>query len=439
MKICNQLQHKGIVMAKTHKNVTFNQNKITIYKMENQFCVSDFIRAMQKAIRYINRDSVTDKTIKINCLCAREHIFPDACVPISALIQEYKRIYGIKIDVEVKNNPYLDSICFENPLNLSTEEVQSVIDPLNKIFVYESNNGECPQAAAINQAFIDKLSKTTLCKEGVLKGLNWCIYEVMDNVLLHSKCTRGYVMAQYHKKQNRIVICIYDLGIGIRDSLIAGGIDSENEIQAIKLALQEGVGDGQGQGNGLYGLSQIVKENGGRLAISTGNSTLMFNNNDAEKSWSNNPIVDEQYKSTTVDFQLDLNQKTDIKKALKSIGEFDDFDIRIENMKQEENSWLLYQVADCTKDFGTRLSGKALRIDVLNTLIRTQQPVILDFSGIEIVGSSFIDEFVGKMYVELGSVKFNQLVSILNMNDDIIHLCNRAIALRVKETWETKE
>lgn len=423
-------------MAKKHKNITIYNNTITIYKMENQFCVSDFIRAMQKAIRYINRDSVTDKGIKIKCLCAREHIFPDACVPIAALIQEYKKIYKVKIDIEVKNNPYLDSICFENPLNLNVKEIQNTIDPLNIIFVYESNNGECPQAAAINQAYIDKLSKTALCKEGVLKGLNWCIYEIMDNVLIHSKCTRGYIMAQYHKKQNRIVICIYDLGIGIQDSLSAGGIYSKNEIEAIELAIQEGIGDGQGQGNGLYGLSQIVKENGGRLAISTGSSTLMFKNNNETKSWSNNPIVDQQHKSTTVDFQLDLSQKTDIKKALKSIGEFEDFDIRIENMKQTESDWLIYHITHYTNDFGTRLSGKALRNDVLNTLIRTQQPAVLDFSEIEIVGSSFIDEFIGKMYVELGAVKFNQTISMINMNEDIIHLCNRAIAMRITETWK---
>ena len=81
----NYHNYRGINMAKVHQNVVVNKNKITIYKMENQFCVSDFIRAMQKAIRYINRDSVTDKTIKINCLCAREHIFPDASFPLSSL------------------------------------------------------------------------------------------------------------------------------------------------------------------------------------------------------------------------------------------------------------------------------------------------------------------------------------------------------------------
>jgi hypothetical protein len=420
-------------MAKTYQNVVVNKNKVTIYKMENQFCVSDFIRAMQKALRYIKRASVDDDSIEINCLCAREHIFPDACVPISALIQEYRKIHNVKIDVMVKNNQYLEQCHFESPLNLTADEIKKTHNPLNKIFMYEANDKGCPQAAAINQAFVDKLSKTTLCEEGVLKGMIWCVYEVMDNVILHSKSSRGYVMAQYHKKANRIAICAYDCGIGIKESLIAGGVNANDELEAINLAVQEGVGDGQGQGNGLFGLAQIVKENGGRLAISTGNSTLMFSNSNNEKSWSNNPIVDDCHKSTTVDFQLELSNKTDIKKALKSIGEIDDFDIRIENMVQEQNDLINYKVLEYAEDLGTRQSGKALKTDVLNIIRRKGKPIIIDFSDILIVGSSFIDEFIAKMYVELGSVKFSQLISIKNMNDELLHLCNRAIAMRVNQ------
>lgn len=423
-------------MSKPKQNVYVNENTITIHKMENQFCVSDFIRCMKKAIRYINKKTVTDKTIYIDCSNVKGRIFPDACVPIAALIQKYRDLYNIDINVIVNENSYLEQIHFHEPLNLEEDKIKAIENPLNSIFIYESKESGSPQAAAINQAFIDSLSKTTVCEEGVLKGLNWCIYEIMDNVLIHSHSKFGYVMAQYHNKTNRIAICIYDSGIGIYNSLISGNVEAKNEINAIELALQEGVGDGQGQGNGLYGLFQIVKENGGRLAISTGNSTLMFDGKN-KKSWSTNPIIDEQHKSTTVDFQLDLNRKTDIKKALKSIGEFDDFDIRIEDMKQEADDTIIYKVVDYAKDLGTRPSGKAIKNDVLNIIVRTKQPIVLDFSNIQMVGSSFIDEFIGKLHVELGSVKFNQIISIKNMNEEVIHLCNRAIAMRIKQEWET--
>ncbi len=422
-------------MANSFENVRVDGNIIYIYRMKNQYCVSDFIRAMQKAIRYINRKNVEDKRIYVDCTAVVGRIFPDACVPISALIQEYRSLYSLEIYVTVKEHSYLEKICFAAPLNLNEDEILSACDPFDRIFIYEYKEGGSPQAAAINQTIVNKLSSTALCEEGVLKGLNWCVYEIMDNVLIHSTSKHGYIMAQYHNKTNRIAICIYDYGIGIRDSLIAGGVYSDDEISSIELALQEGVGDGQGQGNGLFGLSQIVSENGGRLAISTGESTLMFNNKE-KTSWSNNPIIDENHKSTTVDFQLDLNKKTDIKKALKSIGDFDDFDIRIEDMKQENGDELVYKVAQNAKDLGTRPAGKAVRLDVLNTIIRTKQPITLDFSEIEIVGSSFIDEFIGIMYIELGSVRFNQLINIVNMNKDVVHLSNRAIAMRIKQAME---
>ena len=52
-------------MANSFENVRVDGNIIYIYRMKNQYCVSDFIRAMQKAIRYINRKNVEDKRIYV--------------------------------------------------------------------------------------------------------------------------------------------------------------------------------------------------------------------------------------------------------------------------------------------------------------------------------------------------------------------------------------
>ena len=414
------------------QNVFVKGNLITIYKMENQFCVSDFIRAMKKALRFISKNGFNE--INIECLCAREHIFPDACVPISAIIQEYKSLYEVKINIAIKNNNYLENCYFSNPLNLSAPEIKVLKNPLNKIFSYESERDGSPQAAAIDQAFVDYMSRTVECEEGVLKGMMWCIYEVMDNVLMHSKAHKGYIMAQYHKSTNIIAICVYDCGIGIYNSLKLGGINPASELDSINLALQEGVSDGLGQGNGLYGLAQIVEANGGRLAISTGKSTLMLKKG-GPKAWRGNPVISKEHRSTTVDFQLELANKTDIKEALRSIGDIEDFDIRIDKMVQEKSDWLIYKVSDYADDTGTRPSGKALRIDVMNIIRRTGQPIIIDFSDILICGSSFIDEFIAKLSIELGPVKFNQLIVLHNMNEELVHLCNRAIAMRINKEW----
>lgn len=201
-------------------NVSVSGTHVIIHKMDNPCCVNDFIRCMKMARNYCKK--IDEENITVVCLCAREHIFPDACVPISAIIQEYPGIYGIDVKVVILNNSYLKFCEFQNPLNLPPEEIASSRSILNKIFVYEADGDVSQQAAAINQAFVDCISRTVECEDGVLKGLLWCIYEIMDNVLIHSHSKRGYVMAQYHKSRKRLAICVYDCGIGIYQSLLDG-------------------------------------------------------------------------------------------------------------------------------------------------------------------------------------------------------------------------
>lgn len=420
-----------------YTNIAVKGNHLKIYKMENQHCVNDFIRNMNSALRYAKSNQLDE--IIIECCCIKNHIFPNACLPISAMIHEYKSLKNIKINVQIEDTPYLEECHFENPLDLSAKEIQDTRNVLGKIFTYHSENGESPQAVALNQAFVDCLSRTVECEEGILQALLWCIYEIMDNVLVHSQSNCGYVMTQYHKSTKRLAICIYDCGIGIYNSLVKGGLNPKDEIDAINMALKEGVGDGQGQGNGLYGLAQIVKNNGGRFIISSGSSSVIFKNNRLG-DWSNNPLLSDQWLpkhvGTTVDFQIELNHKIDITEALKSIGGIDNFDIRIDNMKQETSNLLIYKISENAKDCGTRQSGQALRNDIINILKRTKSPIAIDFSDIMIVSSSFIDELIAKMVIQLGYVQFNQYVSLVNMNDELTHLCNRAVALRTKQEWE---
>ena len=107
---------------------------------------------------------------------------------------------------------------------------------------------------------------------------------------------------------------------------------------------------------------------------------------------------------------MDLSKKIDIKSALKSIGGIDGFDIRIDNMWQESDNCYLYDVFDNCSGTGTREAGRELRNDVINILTKTHEPIILDFSNVKACSSSFIDEFLGKMILDLGIIKFNALV-----------------------------
>jgi len=412
------------------KNVELINNEIVIRKMNHSSCVTSFIRCVNLCIKR----KVSEVTITLDC--TQDSIFPDACLPISALIKFYPTIYNINFSVVCNYDSYLSKCGFLTPFDLGTNEIQNLRNPLDKIFVFSEEREREGQVANLVQSYINCLSRTAECADGVLDGLIWCINEVMDNVLVHSEAKCGFVMAQYHKKKKAFVLCVYDCGTGIYNSLKNSSHKPASEIDALTLAIQEGVGDGKGQGNGLYGLFEIVKNNGGRLVVSSGRSALMLKNNDLKKH-DIKVIVSENNPCTTIDFQLDLSKDIDLKTALSSFNGFDGFDIRIDDMWQD-NDMLRYDVFKHSAGTGTRIAGEELRNDVLNTIKRAQSPIILDFINVRACSSSFIDEFLSKMIVEMGLLEFNKLIRIENMNSLVSHLFDRSTALRFHQNVSDK-
>ena len=412
------------------KNVELINNDIIIHKMNHPSCVTSFIRCVNKCIRH----KVNEVSIVLDC--SQDSIFPDACVPISALIKFYPSIYNINFSVNCDDDSYLRKCGFLAPFDLNINEIQNLRNPLDKIFIFSEEREREGQVANLVQSYINCLSRTYKCAEGVLDGLIWCINEVMDNVLVHSESKCGYVMAQYHKKKKTFVLCVYDFGTGIYNSLKNSSHKPASEIDALTLAIQEGVGDGKGQGNGLYGLYEIVKNNGGRLVISSGHSALMLKNDDLQK-YESNVIVSKNNPCTTIDFQLNLSKNIDLKTALSSFNGFDGFDIRIDDMWQD-NDILRYDVFKHSAGTGTRIAGEELRNDILNTIKRAQSPIILDFANVRACSSSFIDEFLSKMIVEIGLLEFNKLIRIENMNSLVSHLFDRSTALRFHQNVSNK-
>ena len=404
------------------KNIELINNEIIIHKMDHPSCVTSFIRCVNLCIKR------KVKVVSVKIDCSQGSVFPDASLPISVLIKFYPTISDIKFNVSDNNDSYLRKCGFFEPYDLGNDKTEVFRNPLDKIFVFSEEGERQGQVANLVQSYIDCLSRTAKCGEGVLSGLIWCINEIMDNVLVHSESNCGYVMAQYHKKKKVFALCVYDCGIGIYNSLKYSSHKPASEIDALTLAIQEGVGDGKGQGNGLYGLFEIVNENGGRLVISSGKSTLMLKNNELAK-FENKTLVSAKHPCTTVDFQLNLSKDIDLQSALSSFSGFDGFDIRIDDMWQDDNV-LRYDVFKHSSGTGTRIAGEELRNDVLNTIARAQAPITLDFANVHACSSSFIDEFLSKMIIEIGLVEFNRLIRIENMNSLVSHLFERSTALR---------
>ncbi len=80
---------------------------------------------------------------------------------------------------------------------------------------------------------------------------------------------------------------------------------------------------------------------------------------------------------------------------------------------------------------GLRETGNRLR-KLVESAIKQEEPVLIDFEGVESVSSSFADELIAKMYVEIGQEKFISLIKVKDANSFVKTIINSCIKDRLK-------
>ena len=134
-------------------------------------------------------------------------------------------------------------------------------------------------AHTLNNVYKDVITTMTSHFEievSVLQALSYCLYEMMDNVHIHSGKPLGTAMTYYDKAQKTLSILIADDGKGVQASL------SENEkykdvseAEALKMCLEDKITDGKGLGFGLYTTSRLVDSIGKEFILHSGNHKLI--------------------------------------------------------------------------------------------------------------------------------------------------------------------
>ena len=134
-------------------------------------------------------------------------------------------------------------------------------------------------AHTLNSVYKDVVNAMTSHLEieiSVLQALSYCLYEMMDNVHIHSGKPLGAAMTCFDEVQRTLSILIADDGMGIRASL------SENEkykdvteAEALRLCLEDQVTDGKGLGFGLYTTSRLVDSIGNDFILHSGKHKLI--------------------------------------------------------------------------------------------------------------------------------------------------------------------
>ena len=111
----------------------------------------------------------------------------------------------------------------------------------------------------------------------VLQALSYCLYEMMDNVHIHSGKPLGTAMTHYDEHQKLLRILIADDGIGIRASLAENDIYRDvTEPEALKLCLEDKITDGKGMGFGLYTTYRLVDSIGKEFILHSGSHKLFI-------------------------------------------------------------------------------------------------------------------------------------------------------------------
>lgn len=135
-------------------------------------------------------------------------------------------------------------------------------------------------AQTLNAVYRDVINAMTSHFEievSVLQALSYCLYEMMDNVHIHSGKPLGTAMTHYDDERKVLRILIADDGMGIRASLAENEKFKDiTEAEALRLCLEDTVTDGKGMGFGLYTTSRLVNCIGKEFILHSGSHKLII-------------------------------------------------------------------------------------------------------------------------------------------------------------------
>ena len=132
---------------------------------------------------------------------------------------------------------------------------------------------------AVYQNVVKAMTSHFEIEVSVLQALSYCLYEIMDNVHIHSGKPLGTAITYYDDSRKTLRILIADDGMGIKESLSEDEKFRDiTEAEALKLCLQDKITDGKGMGFGLYTTSKLVERIGKEFILHSGNHKLITKN-----------------------------------------------------------------------------------------------------------------------------------------------------------------
>lgn len=249
-----------------------------------------------------------------------EFLYPDYALIVLCAIKYIEskgiEVHGkIKLDKSAFIYSFLLKIDFFKNLKIDLPKIKN--NYLDTSFVEIQNYTSGNQLEVLTR-IVKLLREKSKMDDDVFTGLDYCLNEILDNILNHSKEKEGWVVAQYYHKLNQIRLMIVDHGIGIQQALNEKHNFTEEE--ALKNCIVSGVTNGRGQGHGLFATSLFAKENKGWLSIISGNNKLDVSEHKTIVSevsfWQGTCVYLRVNTNVEVDYKLFTSDKFDQKEFL---------------------------------------------------------------------------------------------------------------------------
>jgi len=347
------MEFRPTTYFKNH-NCAVYDNVLRPYNLTNQRLIPEVINGLKRLhFKFGHNKIVID-------LAEVEKVFPYPAVPVAGYIHYFREILGV--DFEFINVPtYLRKIHFLSPDDINTTTTGLGTNFLDRVWLFHSSD----DVHSLVNGFLASIRKSITVEEGVLQACEWGLNEIMDNVIQHSSEDTGFIMGQVLKDSQILKISIFDYGQGIFQSLRNSQYRPRNASDAISLSVQEGVTRDKkiGQGNGMWGLYNIINLNDGTLQIISGKGGLNFVNRKKETESYQNIIMLNQFKqSTAINFDIKLNNPVSMKEA---IGGYEPIDMFIENLEDDFDR-IVYKIFEQSSGTGTRQSGFRIKNELIN-------------------------------------------------------------------------
>lgn len=355
--------------------------------------------------------------------------FSNVLAPIAGILDHYREL-GMRIECCFNPNSYISHTRVENAMIVHDYfGCYELTNPLDKVWQFSSTD----EIYELVSAVILYVRKTDAIQPGVAQSIEWCLNEAMDNILQHSESTRGYFMGQMLNTSKIFSFCIFDSGRGIFNSLRNSIHHPNNPFDAITLAMQERVTRDSkvGQGNGLWGLSEIIRNSNGYMSISSQGATYTYAHGTIREIHNGDFNLGRNNGTTLINCQLNYDKDIDITKALHG---YTPQDLWLENLEENDDEYL-YSIATMSSGTGTRKAAEFMRNIILNTMKEGKKKAILDFAGVNVVSSSYADELIGKILAEVGFMNFLKLFRIDNASKFVSSIVDRSVQQRMAQQY----